>query len=441
MKQQVWLFRHGIAERKNKDKEDYDRALTPKGKKELEATIPNLRYLLDTQYPVFIWSSPLTRAYETAEMISQALGNSEIRQKEFIAAGDIHLLTEELESLPKESTVIVVGHEPALSVWTEQLTGVSLPFDKGSCAAIQVKDASESDLLWFHQPQSLKKLGSVDTNDSIKIRLLLQYQLRKIQSLHTSFLEDPADVELIHQFRVQLRHFRSILSFLKPLLPKNVYHEASEPAKEAFQQFSRLRELDVLINRVNSISEEESDWLEDRGSVLTAIAEAREKEKRRLVHSSNQKKIRTILANLLEWAGLVDWVPFIIEKEDFKAFAEKRINKKQKKLQKTLLQLDYTDVKKVHEARKKAKTNRYVLKTFSPILDKNYKKEQKQAKKIQKSLSKVTDIYENTAILDYFLISEQHETLKKDFVALEHYESSQLEKQLSDLEKHPFTFH
>lgn len=441
MRQQLWLFRHGIAEKKNSDQKDTDRALTSKGKKELEASVPNLRYLLDTQHSVLIWSSPLTRAYETAEFISQAFGNIEISQKEFIASGDFHLLTENLKSIPKESTVIIVGHEPTLSGWTEQLTGVSLPFNKGACAAIQVKNSSESDLLWFHQPHSLKKLGSADTDDSIKIRLLLQYQLRKIQSLHASFLENPADVELIHQFRVQLRHFRSILSFLKPLLPKNVYQEASEPAKEAFQQFSRLRELDVLLNRVDSITEKESDWLEDRASVLTAIAEAREKEKRRLVHSSNQKKIRTILANLLEWSGSVEWVPFIIEKEDFKTFAEKRINKKRKKLQKMLSQLDYSDVKEVHEARKKAKTNRYVLKTFSPLLDKKHKKEQKQAKKIQKSLSKVTDIYENTAILDYFLISEQQEHLKKDFVALEQFESSQLEKQLSDLEQHPFTFH
>ncbi|MBM6614670.1 CHAD domain-containing protein [Desemzia sp. RIT804] len=441
MKQQIWLFRHGIAESKNNDKPDYDRALTPKGKKELESSVPNLRYLLDTQRPIFIWSSPLTRACETAEIISQALGNQKIIQKEFIATGDIGLLTAEIKKLSKESTVIVVGHEPTLSDWTEQLTGVSLPFDKGSSAAIQLKSSSESELLWFHQPESLKHLGSMDTHDSIKLRMLLQYQLRKIQSLHNAFLEAPSDVEIIHQFRVQIRHFRSLLSFLKPLLAENVYQEAKEPAKEAFKQFSRLRELDVLIDRVQTIIEEEPDLLEDSASVLTAITEAREKEKRRLVHSSNQKKIRTILINLLEWAETIDWFPLVAEIEGFTTFAKKRIKKKYQQLQKNISQLDYVEAKEIHEARKRAKTYRYVLKSFSPLLKKNYKKERKQAKKLQKLLSRITDIYENIVILNSFLSTEQDETLKKDFIALHQYETTQIQKQLLDLKQHPFNFH
>lgn len=441
MKQQLWLFRHGIAEKKTTDLNDDDRALTSKGKKELAESVPNLRYLLDTRHSIFIWSSPLKRALETAEFISQALGNSDIQKKDFIAAGDMQLLTEELKNLPKESTLILVGHEPTLSIWAEQLTGVSLPFDKGSCAAIQFNNPSESDLLWFLQPNSLKNLGSEDTNDSLKIRLLLQHLLQNIQSLHSHFLENPTDAETVHQFRVQIRHFRSLLSFLKPLLPENVYQEASEPSKEAFQQFSRLHELDVLIDRVNSIVEQETDLLDDSEIVLKVIAEAREKEKRRLVHSSNQKKIRTILTNLLEWTESVVWVPFVLETENFKTFAKKRIQKKQQKLQKTLSQLDYTDVKEVHESRKKAKMYRYTLKSFSPLLDGTNKKERKKAKKIQKSLSKVTDIYENTVVLDSFLIDEQSKTLQNEFTVLQQYEMKQLEKQLKSLKEKPITFH
>ncbi|MFL2100327.1 CHAD domain-containing protein [Desemzia sp. FAM 24101] len=441
MRRQVWLFRHGIAEKKTNDKPDYDRTLTPKGKKELQASAPNLRYLLDTQHPIFIWSSPLTRAYETAEIVAQSFGNPDIVQKEFISAGDIQLLTKELDSLPKDCTAIVVGHEPTLSIWIEHLTGVSLPFDKGSCAAIQLKNSAKSDLLWFHQPISLKRLGSVDTNDSIKVRLLLQYQLRKIQSLHQAFLEDPADEETTHRFRVQIRHFRSLLSFLKPLLPDNVYQKAKVPAKEAFQQFSHLRELDVLIDRVNTIIEEEPSLLENGTAVLAVLAENRGKEKRRLVHSSNQKKFRTILNNLLEWADTVDWVPLILETEDFENFAKKKIQKKHRSLQKMLSHLDYKDAKEVHEVRKKAKTYRYILKSFPPLVNKKYKKEQKQMKKIQRSLSKVTDIYENTVVLDAFFLAEADQSLKNDFSTLQQYETHQLEKQLTTLKQHPFTFH
>jgi phosphohistidine phosphatase len=154
------LMRHGIAEDAGPGQPDADRRLTLQGRHRLNDALPGLRRFLAGQDAVEIWSSPLSRAIETAEVLADGLMAEKIRQLYEIASGDLKAFLLQAEKMPAQSTVIVVGHEPTLSLWSQELCGVWLPFKKGAAAAIDIQTVRPptGQLLWFAQPKTLRRL-------------------------------------------------------------------------------------------------------------------------------------------------------------------------------------------------------------------------------------------------------------------------------------------
>jgi phosphohistidine phosphatase len=157
---QLILFRHGIAEDAGPGQPDADRRLTAQGKHRLHDALPGLRRYLSGQDPVEIWSSPLCRAVETAEVLASGLITGKVRQLDEIVSGDLAAFLKQAEKMPAQSTVVVVGHEPTLSLWSQELCGVWLPFKKGAAAAIDIQALRPpaGQLLWFAQPKILRRL-------------------------------------------------------------------------------------------------------------------------------------------------------------------------------------------------------------------------------------------------------------------------------------------
>ncbi|MDW7659567.1 MAG: phosphohistidine phosphatase SixA, partial [Bacillota bacterium] len=74
--------------------------------------------------------------------------------------GDLAAFLDHTEKMSAQSTVIVVGHEPTLSEWSQKICGVWLPFKKGAAAAIDIQSFRPpiGQLLWFAQPKILRRL-------------------------------------------------------------------------------------------------------------------------------------------------------------------------------------------------------------------------------------------------------------------------------------------
>jgi phosphohistidine phosphatase len=168
---QIILIRHGIAESSSQEQTDYDRALTEKGRKRLEHTLPAL--ISRIQYPknVTIWSSPLVRARETAEIAAGIFRVESISYHDCIADGNQKMLWHEIQEIDPadECTIIIVGHEPDMGRSAEAMCGESLPFGKGAAAGISyVVERSKSDSLpmtgtlqFFYQPEQMEKLSGL----------------------------------------------------------------------------------------------------------------------------------------------------------------------------------------------------------------------------------------------------------------------------------------
>lgn len=160
MKIQLVLVRHGKAEDRTLFKDDAARPLTAAGEQELMDIMPHLRLFVPSNQDIRIWSSPLPRAVQTAAILADIFKSPPVSVYDFISQGDWAALADELVKIQPPLTVIIVGHEPHLSEWSDLISGCQLPFKKGAAAGYKLTSLYplEGDLRWFVQPGVLKKL-------------------------------------------------------------------------------------------------------------------------------------------------------------------------------------------------------------------------------------------------------------------------------------------
>lgn len=160
------LFRHGVAvERDDWDGEENLRPLTLKGAdKTREAAAGLLRMELE---PGYLWTSPLARAFDTAKIIRQLLcPRTELQVHEaLLPEASPDKLLALLASLPLDSTVICVGHEPHLGetagvlLFGKPVTGLS--FKKAGACCLRFREtpkAGRAELRWWMGPSQLRSL-------------------------------------------------------------------------------------------------------------------------------------------------------------------------------------------------------------------------------------------------------------------------------------------
>ena len=164
---ELYLLRHGKAqEHATTISGDAKRQLTEAGKKELEViakAIKNLEIEVDD-----IFSSPLIRAKQTAEIVKKHLKNNKKSIKiwnELKPEIDIENTIAKLSSLKPESSVLLVGHEPHLTsliaVMISDYSSLDILLKKGGLVHIRcnvTKNTVSGSLRSIMTPKQLKKL-------------------------------------------------------------------------------------------------------------------------------------------------------------------------------------------------------------------------------------------------------------------------------------------
>lgn len=165
---EIYIIRHGIAHPLGSKNGfiDEDRTLTAQGRERTREIARGLRKLgvrLD-----LIMTSPLARAAETAEIVAEVLGLSElVLQTQNLAPGGlIEDLFAEIKEQRIHGAVALVGHEPGLGYMGGRLvcgdSHASLPLKKGGVCCIEITEtipAFRGNLLWLSTPKQLRLLG------------------------------------------------------------------------------------------------------------------------------------------------------------------------------------------------------------------------------------------------------------------------------------------
>ncbi|MBI5512600.1 MAG: phosphohistidine phosphatase SixA [Deltaproteobacteria bacterium] len=116
----VLLLRHGEAV-DDAPSGDGDRWLTAHGR---QATRRVAERMATHCAPRTIWTSPLVRATQTAEIVAGALGlEDNLSVERSLITGDVDALLRRLRAFDGANPLLLVGHEPTLSTLTRRLLG------------------------------------------------------------------------------------------------------------------------------------------------------------------------------------------------------------------------------------------------------------------------------------------------------------------------------
>jgi phosphohistidine phosphatase len=141
---QLLVIRHGRAEDREAfataGRPDAQRPLTPKGIRRMKKAARGLRLL--TPHIDLLASSRLTRAAETAQIVADAYGGMERKERGELAPGaSAEQLINWLADQANENTVCIVGHEPDLSGLLDMLLAAESKrprkLKKGSATLVQ----------------------------------------------------------------------------------------------------------------------------------------------------------------------------------------------------------------------------------------------------------------------------------------------------------------
>jgi phosphohistidine phosphatase len=147
----LYLLRHGAADWPDWDRPDDERPLTKKGKKEMRRVAEFLDQLKVA--PSLILSSPLPRAWQTAEIVAEYL-HVALREESALSPG---FSAAELQSMLRqhqEAELMIVGHEPDFSSVIHALTGGDVKLAKAAIARVDLDDdGTTGRLIWLLPPK------------------------------------------------------------------------------------------------------------------------------------------------------------------------------------------------------------------------------------------------------------------------------------------------
>jgi phosphohistidine phosphatase len=155
----LYFLRHGLADRSAWMGMDFERPLTEEGKERMMQEADSIKQLdlgLDA-----ILTSPLVRAYQTAEIVAEQLSMLDLlvvdeRLEPGFGPSD---LTGILEGYPHADEIMLIGHEPDFSETISYLIGGgNIVCKKGSLARVDLVDAGPlaGELVWLIPPKALR---------------------------------------------------------------------------------------------------------------------------------------------------------------------------------------------------------------------------------------------------------------------------------------------
>lgn len=447
------LVRHGVAESKDTAKMDADRKLTEEGAKEFEDFMPELIPLLKDKDPLYIWTSPLVRAKETADILTAALGREAAEDKEFLGNGDSNALLQALQQLEDGFTVVGVGHEPYLSMWVKELTDQSLPFPKGAALSIQLndKDSTRGKVDWKLAPGKGGKWGKAESSSHKKgknsgqednnqqepesdeqVLAVLREQLEAIRAAYRNFINNPYEPETTHQLRVNLRRMRGLLNFLKPTMEADGYTLLNDSLREAGNRLGTLRELDVLIAECTDLANTAPNLIDNYADVFRFLHEKRNRELQTLVSYSSMKDIEQLIEEAGENLAQLHLKLTDRKETEWGEFLANRLEKKQGRLRRDFKEVDHADYAASHQVRIQAKKVRYAANGFGKLMKAKTKKISKRAEALQEELGRYCDLHINAQTLESYAQKTEDPPLQEAFRKLSQHQFEERRKLLEE---------
>ena len=155
----LYLMRHGIAYEVGEwNGTEFTRPLTPEGELRTRQIIEKLKECGELQLDE-IWSSPLARARQTAEIAADVLGMKVKIVEPLQCGADLRALMKYMKKEPPPARLMTVGHEPDCGMMLGELLGdpmSDLSFKRAGIAHVEGEFASGGmKLIWKYAPKDI----------------------------------------------------------------------------------------------------------------------------------------------------------------------------------------------------------------------------------------------------------------------------------------------
>ena len=163
----VLIIRHAIAEDAQGGQSDAERALTKAGRRKMREAADGLSRVVE-KIDV-LGSSPLVRARQTAQIISEAYDGISLATVDALKPGKpLKAVLQWVQSQPADATVALVGHEPQLGLLVGWLLSGEqrrsfVRFRKGGACLLRFDRsvrAGAGVLEWMLKPSQMRDLQS-----------------------------------------------------------------------------------------------------------------------------------------------------------------------------------------------------------------------------------------------------------------------------------------
>lgn len=146
----LYFLRHAHADWPDWSGSDDQRPLTKQGRKQSRRMAKLLRKLCVN--PALVLSSPLPRAFQTAEIVATRLC-VELKEEPALAKGFNLPALRAILTRTHAQDLMVVGHEPDFTAVISQLTGARLKLAKAGLARVDLESPeSDGTLIWLIPP-------------------------------------------------------------------------------------------------------------------------------------------------------------------------------------------------------------------------------------------------------------------------------------------------
>jgi phosphohistidine phosphatase len=152
----LYFLRHGIAQDRTPDLPDAGRTLVPAGIEKIERLA---KRLTDFEVkPLVIYSSPLIRAKQTAEIVAKQHGIKLVLRDSLGYDFDHEAMQAIVDEHAEDEDIMVVGHEPGMSTTISYIIGGgNITLKKGGLAYVDLssKNPLQGTLVWLISPKVL----------------------------------------------------------------------------------------------------------------------------------------------------------------------------------------------------------------------------------------------------------------------------------------------
>ncbi|MGI6032073.1 MAG: CHAD domain-containing protein [Coriobacteriales bacterium] len=444
------LLRHGQAEDATDFITDENRKLTEAGIRALRATLPTTFGLLPAQGKITVWTSPLVRARQTADIalaaIEDTCGKKRLTHREplcsdsladieiedalvelgnyfkrctasFSEPGDGADLSDDRASKLaqlEDETLVLVGHNPQMGLLAKHLSDNNVHFKKGalaclyfdSDAVLRIMDASADDEMaasldssgqvrWFVQGPMYKRWKTL-----IELEDILKRGFDKVRKEFSRFIDSPEDPDAVHDLRVAIRTLRSLVSFVGPYQKEKQNRKMQEMLRSIVRKLSQLREYDVLIEKAADV---DIDLGSPVGELVPPeklneqLDRRREKEQGEVLRTLSRRGTEQ-LKDLDKEFSHITWRSDIEKRGLSLDELNLHFDDMATDFFASYHALDLSDADRTHKVRKRAKQVRYVASKMKPLLG-DKAETVTEMKAIQDQLGELCDARVNTRML------------------------------------------